>query len=250
MDNKAFQKPSYDLGYFKNFSQKRKEAIALCCEVGLPLYKIHHSIAVGDAALLIADEVERQEGVKIDKEIVELGALLHDVGISQIISDDMPEHAYIGGQIALAAGYSKEISLCIELHDCAGFVKEYVTELDLARTVEKDDLLPETWEEKIVAYADMIISLEGEWGMDVWNDDECPARAYYDYISQPIKIRKGLTLLKSHPQFEYDIEFNKTMRKYAPRDKYEKLLRSRIDRMVKSIRLAGFQIPFNSLEKW
>jgi len=241
---------SYDVSYFRKFSETRLRAISLCAEMGLPLYKIHHSIVIGDAAMLIANEVERQMGVRVDYEIVEAGALLHDVGISQIISDDMPEHAYIGGRIAQDAGFGEKVSRCIELHDCAGFVKEYVLALDLPRTVAKDDLLPETWEEKIVAYADMIISLEGEWQMDVWNDDTCPARAYFDYISTPLRIRRGLTMSKSHPQFEYDIEFNRSMRRFVPRAKYETLLRPRIDRMVKSIRASGMQVPFPSLAQW
>ncbi len=250
MNNKApMTFPSYDVSYFKNFSNVRLKCIALLAEVGLPLYKIHHSIVIGDVALLIASEVEKQMGVKVDYEVVEAGALLHDLGISQIITDDMPEHAYIGGQIARAAGFSEEVARCIELHDCAGLVKEYVLALNLPRTVDKDDMIPETWEEKIVAYADMIISLEGEWQADVWNDDECPAKAYYDYLTTPLRVRQGLMLSKDHPQFAYDIEFNKYMRRFAPRDKYEEL-RPRIDRMVKSIKEAGYQIPFPSLSKW
>ena len=79
-----FTKPSYDLSYFMNFSPDRLKAVALMAEVGLPLYKIHHSIVIGDVALLIADGVEKLEGVKVDRYVCEMGALLHDVGISQI----------------------------------------------------------------------------------------------------------------------------------------------------------------------
>ena len=62
-----FTKPSYDLSYFMNFSPDRLKAVALMAEVGLPLYKIHHSIVIGDVALLIADGVEKLEGVKVDR---------------------------------------------------------------------------------------------------------------------------------------------------------------------------------------
>lgn len=168
-----FTKPSYDLSYFMNFSPDRLKAVALMAEVGLPLYKIHHSIVIGDVALLIADGVEKLEGVKVDRYVCEMGALLHDVGISQIQKDDMPEHAFIGAQIARDAGYPEEVARCIELHDFAGLTKEYVEGANLPCVIEKDDKLPVTWEEKIVAYADMIVSLEGEWFMDVWNDDTC-----------------------------------------------------------------------------
>lgn len=49
---------------------------------------------------------------------------------------------------------------------------------------------------KIVAYADMIVSLEGEWFMDVWNDDTCACRAYYDLLSIVFKTRTGRVLTK------------------------------------------------------
>ena len=59
-----------------NFSPDRLKAVALMAEVGLPLYKIHHSIVIGDVALLIADGVEKLEGVKVDRYVCEMGALL------------------------------------------------------------------------------------------------------------------------------------------------------------------------------
>ena len=148
-----FTKPSYDLSYFMNFSPDRLKAVALMAEVGLPLYKIHHSIVIGDVALLIADGVEKLEGVKVDRYVCEMGALLHDVGISQIQKDDMPEHAFIGAQIARDAGYPEEVARCIELHDFAGLTKEYVEGANLPCVIDKDDKLPVTWEEKGKKYS-------------------------------------------------------------------------------------------------
>ena len=148
-----FTKPSYDLSYFMNFSPDRLKAVALMAEVGLPLYKIHHSIVIGDVALLIADGVEKLEGVKVDRYVCEMGALLHDVGISQIQKDDMPEHAFIGAQIARDAGYPEEVARCIELHDFAGLTKEYVEGANLQCVIDKDDKLPVTWEEKGKKYS-------------------------------------------------------------------------------------------------
>lgn len=244
-----YTKASYDLSYFKEFSADRMKAVALMAEVGLPLYKIHHSIVIGDVALLIADGVEKLEGVKVDRYVCEMGALLHDVGISQIQKDDMPEHAFIGAQIARDAGYSEEVARCIELHDFAGLTKEYVEGANLPCVIDKEDKLPVTWEEKIVAYADMIVSLEGEWFMDVWNDDTCACRAYCDLLSIVFKTRTGRVLTKDHPQFQHEIDFNREMRKYIPRDVYE-TIRPRILRMRDTIRLTGETLPFPSLEKW
>lgn len=241
---------TYDLEYFKSFSDSRIKAVALCAEVGLLMYKIHHSLVVADAALLIAEEVKKQVKADLNMDVIEIGAILHDIGISQINMDNMPEHAYIGGEIARAAGYSEEVARCIERHDGAGFVKEFVLALNLPRSVEKDDMLPETWVEKIVAYADLIISIEAEAQLDFWNDDYSAAKLYYPYLAELYKNRLGLRFPKNHPQFDYIIEFNKCMRRFAPKEKYEARLRVQINRMVDSIRSFGLQIPCNSLKQW
>lgn len=248
-DLKTFEKRTYDLEYYKKFSGERINAVALCAEVGLSLYKIHHSLVVADAALLIADEVEKQNNIRVDKQVVEIGALLHDIGISQINKDDMPEHAYIGAEIARDAGYSEEIARCIELHDGGGFGKEFVSVLNIAKSVDKDDLLPESWEEKIVCYADLLISVEAEAGLDVWTDDYSPAKAIYYYVNMAYNTRLGIEVSENHPQFNYVNEFNKEMREYAPKEKYL-MLKPQINRMLKSIALAGLELPFPSLKEW
>lgn len=246
---KSFEKKSFDLEYFSTFSQERIQALALCAEVELCMYKIRHSMVVADAALMIADEVEKQLNVKLDKRVIEIGALLHDVGISQIDKDDMPEHAYIGAEITRSAGYSEHIARCIELHDGGGFVEEFVSTLNIARSVDKKDLLPETWEEKIVCYADLIISVEAEAGLDVWEDDYAPAKAIFYYVNSAFKSRMGLEATKDHPQFKYVNEFNKKMRRFAPKEKYD-ALRPQIQRMFDSILHAGLVLPFQSLKEW
>ena len=240
--------PSFDVSYFKTFSPMRITGVALMAEVGVPLYKIHHSLVIADVAALMGREVQSQLGVKVNIETAEIGALLHDVGISQESDDASPEHAYIGGQIALAAGFSPEIARCIELHDCGGFVKEVVQELDLPRSVKKDDLLPETWEEKVVCYADLIISLEGESQVNVWEDETGPARGIYPYMATVYRHRRGLCFPTDHPQLAYVNKFNKEMTRFAPREKYE-TLRPQINRMVRSIKAAGLEWPFPVLEQ-
>lgn len=243
--------PTFQIENYNGFSDARHRGISLMAEMGLPLYKIHHSIVIADAALMIADEVQSQTAVKVNLETCEIGALLHDVGISQIVSDDMPEHTYIGAHIARAAGFSEEIARCIELHDSAGLVKEYCDLLQLPISCEgNDDLIPRTWEEKIVAYADQIISLEGEWKIDVWNDDMGPARAVYQYLAIPLKIRQGMILPFDHPQITRMIEFNKEMRRFAPRERYERELRQGIERMICTTEAAGIKVPFFSYKEW
>ena len=79
------------------------------------------------------------------------GALLHDIGRSQIHSI---MHAYVGAQIAAEHGLSQEIVDIIRKHTGAGLDQEDVRELGLP----PGDYMPRTLEEKIVAHADNMVS--------------------------------------------------------------------------------------------
>lgn len=239
----------YDLRKYKSFSPIRHRAISLCVEMGLSAHKIYHSLAVADCAVLIAQEVEKQMGVKVDKDVCEIGALLHDIGLSQFV-DDRPGHDYVGACLAMDAGFSEEIAHCIEYHDCGGLTAEYCKLLDIPHTREdKPDAIPETWEEKIVAYADQIVSQAGEWEVDVWNDDEAPAKASYGYLDAPVHYKYGRRLPYDHPQVARLCEFNKEMRRFMPRELFE-TLRPALDRMVEVQLAAGMPHPFPSCSEW
>lgn len=242
----------YNLEDFKGYSDARIRALALCAAVGVPRYKIYHSQVIADTALIMADELYKQKGIQVDKETCEIGALLHDVGLSQIPTDDMPEHAYIGALIAKDAGFSQEICNCIEFHDgCGGFVKEYCDLLDLPKTdKDREDLLPRTWEEKIVAYADTFITLYGEAELDIWNDDDAAKRGSYAYLEKPVRVRRGLCLPFDHPQLEYACAFNKEMRQFLPRERVEKELKAGIEAMVRALTAENIKTPFYSTPEW
>ena len=155
--------PSYNFERMARSSDERNRAIAMNVEMGVSLYKMHHSMVIADMALAIADQVEAQEHVKVDRFVIEMGCLLHDIGISQTIDDRSPEHSMIGANMVRAAGYPEAVARCVEFHDCGGLVPEVIAELALPTTCGKQDTLPETWEEKIAVYADFVISFEGEY---------------------------------------------------------------------------------------
>lgn len=253
---KPYVAEHFDLSYFKNtYSLERCKAVALLAEMGLVKHKIRHSLAVADAAMLIAKNIEKKLGIKLDMRVVEVGALLHDVGLCTLTfepgkNDFCPEHYYIGAEIALLAGYDEHVARCIEYHDCGGFVPETVRDLGLPKHCEKDNTLPESWEEKIVAYADTIISVEGEAFLNVWEDDHACAKGSFNYMNTIYLNRLGIEVKKNHPQFDYLDELNKEMRVFIPRDEYETYIRPEVIKMNDAQREAGIILPFSSVEEW
>lgn len=252
---KPFEDAYFDLSYFNTFSEDRCKALSLLVEMGLVMHKIRHCMVVADTALVIANNVEKELNRAIDKRVVEVGALLHDVGLCNLAfeagkNDFLPEHYYIGAEIALQAGYSEEVARCIECHDCGGLVTEVIAALGLPVHGAKENTLPETWEEKIVAYADTVISVEGEAGCDVWNDDDACAKGLFNYLNVVYINRLGICVNKKHPQFQYINAFNKDMRRFLPKEQYEKQLRPQIQKMNQAQMKAGILLPFPSIKEW
>lgn len=242
--------PNYNFDRMATSSAERNKAITLLVEVNTSMYKIHHSMVIADLALAIADEVEAQEKVKVDRYIIEMGCLLHDIGISQTIDDRSPEHSMIGANMVRDAGYPEEIARCVEFHDAGGLVPEVIAELKLPTTCGKADTLPESWEEKIAVYADFAISFESEYLQDLWNDPVGPAKAIYHYMEYVYQHRRGLAFPKKHPQMYYANEFNQEMIKYCPRPMYD-TFQPGIQRMLNSMIAEGIPIPpLEPLPEW
>lgn len=120
-----------------------------------------HSEIVAAIALEI---VEAHPELTVDKELVLKGALLHDIGVyctepcpchregSEENKEPYIKHALIGAEIARKEGFSEEIVNIIERHTGVGITKEQIIRDNLP--LPHKDFVPETLEEKIVAYAD------------------------------------------------------------------------------------------------
>ena len=145
----------------------REESIELLQEVGLNQNIINHSIAVADKALEIAKNL-KNNGVTVDITLVEIGALLHDIGRSRVHGW---LHAIEGGNIIREKGFSEKIARIAETHILGGFSKKDCQILALP----VNRYLPETIEEKIVCYADKLtkgtIYLTVEQRFDLWIDE-------------------------------------------------------------------------------
>ena len=113
-------------------------------EHNLPKHIIAHSKSVCKVALDIANKLEKK-GIKVDKDLVVAGALLHDV--KRLDKD----HVKSGFKLLESLGL-KEVARVVKTHGLKHF--------------EEEDFTPKTTEEKIVFYADKrvindkIVSLE------------------------------------------------------------------------------------------
>ncbi|MFA6184718.1 MAG: HD domain-containing protein [Candidatus Shapirobacteria bacterium] len=103
-----------------------------------------HSLIIKNISLQIADKLERNYGVKTDKKLIEIGALIHDIGIYEYLDGGYKTkknyvlHGRTGYEILIKEGVSKKRARFALTHIGVGY--------------END--IPISIEEEIVAYAD------------------------------------------------------------------------------------------------
>ncbi len=108
---------------------------------------VAHCKAVSNRALSIA----RAVNMTVDHDLVRRGGLFHDIGRSKTHGIG---HAVTGVAIARNLGFPVELISIIERHIGAGITAREALRLGLP----EKDYLPRTIEEKIVSYADNLIS--------------------------------------------------------------------------------------------
>ncbi|MDD1705784.1 MAG: HDIG domain-containing protein [Methanoregulaceae archaeon] len=118
---------------------------AVLREAGCSGRVIAHCHAVRDLSLLFAGG----SGV-LDRELVNAGALLHDIGRGGTHS---LHHAQAGAEYCRRIGMAPSIARIVECHTGAGLTSEECTLLRLLPI----DCMPRTGEEKLVANADNLI---------------------------------------------------------------------------------------------
>jgi len=126
-----------------------KMALKLLSENGCSRRVINHCKAVEKVATEIA-EACKKKGLNVDVKLVQIGALLHDIGRSKTHSVD---HAIVGAEIARSLNLPEAVISIIERHVGGGITVEEAENLGWPAK----SYVPETLEEKIVTYADKLI---------------------------------------------------------------------------------------------
>jgi uncharacterized protein len=127
----------------------KKKAIGLLVKAGCSPEVVRHAESVTALAVEIA-EACRKKGLAIDVQLVEIGALLHDIGRSETHSVN---HVIVGVEIAQSLSLPDPIISIIERHVGGGISKGEAKRLGWP----VKDYIPQTLEEKIVTYADKLV---------------------------------------------------------------------------------------------
>lgn len=123
-------------------------------------YYFTHCVKVTELALVITDY---NKHLKIDKDVVVYGTMLHDIGIIKTFAPEIGcfgefpyiAHTYLGREMLEKEGLKNIAPIC-ERHVGVGLTRE-----DIIKTgfpLPHRDMIPLTIEEKLVCYADKFYS--------------------------------------------------------------------------------------------
>jgi uncharacterized protein len=124
----------------------REQAIELLHKNKCPKTVIDHCKVVADLSVEIAFKLQNKD-FKVNLQLVEAGALLHDIGR---VRSHKVDHGLIGAKIVESEGLPNEVANIVKRHVGGGISSNEATQFGWP----KDDYMPETIEEKVVSYAD------------------------------------------------------------------------------------------------
>lgn len=126
-----------------------EEALSILEKEGTAPQVIEHCKTVARQAAVFSERASSKGSLVVDKELVTIGALLHDIGRSKTHE---PSHGFVGGKLLRDIGVDERIARIAERHVGAGIPAGEAKTLGLPEL----DFIPETIEEKIVCYADKV----------------------------------------------------------------------------------------------
>jgi uncharacterized protein len=129
----------------------REQALRILQANNCPPEVIIHCKAVAKLAKETAKSCQNR-GVAVDVDLVEIGALLHDLGRAKTHSVN---HVIVGAEIAQVEGLSETVIGIIKRHIGGGITDSEAKKLGWP----KDNYMPLTIEEKIVSFADKLIGV-------------------------------------------------------------------------------------------
>ncbi len=128
----------------------RERAIQLLYENGCSQAVVNHCLAVAKLASETAEAL-RKKGCNVDLELVEIGALLHDLGRSK---NHSVNHVIEGAKIAESLRLPKRVISIIKTHVGGGITSDEAKALGWPTD---GVYVPLTFEEKAVSFADKLI---------------------------------------------------------------------------------------------
>jgi uncharacterized protein len=123
---------------------------------------IAHCKAVSKVAVETA-KICQKKGLKVDVEMVEIGALLHDVGRAKTHTVN---HVVAGAEIAKKHGLPDSVISIIERHVGGGITDAEAKQLGWPPS----NYMPASLEEKIVSYADKVVETSDRVSIQVTID--------------------------------------------------------------------------------
>jgi putative nucleotidyltransferase with HDIG domain len=224
--------PSYD----------RNEIVEMMWQRGVPAYKMYHVQGIERLAMHIVDALQA-DGHPVNRDYVMAGALLHDIALAVIPDDMTPNHCAVGGRMARELGYPEEVARCIECHES---ILDRQMGQDLGVEMIRDRYVPETWEEKVVLYADNAMVVLGECARDLWADRFSMARSKYPYLVKAYRRWAGTEVGPDHPVVLYTQQIDDEMRRYLKREAWEAgEVQEWVTKMQAAFPAAGIQFPFD-----
>jgi uncharacterized protein len=155
-------------------------ALKLLSQSGCSRGVIAHCKAVTALAVQIARACEKK-GLNVDVKLVEVGALLHDIGRSKTHGVD---HVIRGAEIARSLNLPESVVSIIERHAGGGITVDEARKLGWSIK----SYVPKSLEEKIVTYADKLI--EGRRRVPVERTVKKLSRELGKNHSSVVRIRK------------------------------------------------------------
>lgn len=138
-------------GLHKKYSRGEKEEELLELIWG-------HSKIVSEISDLIADNLEKEWGIKTNRELIKQGALIHDIGAYACYEtvkknvEPYVRHGEVGYEILNKEGFPRDVARFALVHMGVGIVKENIEMYSLP--LKDIDYIPITTEEEIMAFAD------------------------------------------------------------------------------------------------
>ena len=127
----------------------REMALRFLKESGCSQRVIQHCKTVSKLAVKMA-KILQNKGFTVDLRLIEIGALLHDIGRAKTHSVD---HAIAGVDIVKSLALPELVIKIVERHVGGGIPPDEAEQLGWPRK----SYMPETLEEKIVSYADKLV---------------------------------------------------------------------------------------------